>query len=220
MQVRLNDAMPRDPDSLAFRLSQARIARHMTQSALAAAASMRQPDISKLELGLISQTTGIARLAKALRVSPQWLELGQWPLPDFLAATELTASDRVKDYDPLAHSLSLPGTTLDAQLVEIRDIVNASSTPQFFRTAISDDANVPVLRPGCEVLWSTTRQAKPGRMVLVRDSRGDVHVRQFRQSNAPRPVDRGTCKRGVCLPVQSSRRTIDHCRSEGHTRAR
>lgn len=55
----------------------------MTQGQLAAAAGLKQPDVSKLERGLIKQTTGIARLADALRVPFRWLEFGEGDTPDW-----------------------------------------------------------------------------------------------------------------------------------------
>ena len=70
-----------DPDTLASRLLLARQRRGMTQAELATQSGMKQPDISKIEKSLIFSTTGIARLASALRVPPQWLELGTGPTP-------------------------------------------------------------------------------------------------------------------------------------------
>jgi transcriptional regulator with XRE-family HTH domain len=77
MQWRLNGGMPRDStyDALAGRLRTARKARHMTQQQLAKAAGLQQSDVSKIERGEIQKTTAIARLALALRVRPEWLEL-------------------------------------------------------------------------------------------------------------------------------------------------
>ena len=72
MQARLNPAMPRQPlDSFASRLATARSARGLTQGELAMASGMKQPDISKMERGQIVQTTGMARIAAALRVPAQ-----------------------------------------------------------------------------------------------------------------------------------------------------
>lgn len=87
MQYRLNVAMARPPDSLAQRIKLARQQRKMTQGQLAFASDMKQPDISKLELGLIQQTTGIARLAKALCVDVAWLERGDGEAPDWEAGS-------------------------------------------------------------------------------------------------------------------------------------
>lgn len=83
MQERLNAGMPRSPSTFGARLKVARTKRELSQGALAIAAGLKQPDISKMELGLIQQTTGMARLASALNVPALWLELGDGPEPDW-----------------------------------------------------------------------------------------------------------------------------------------
>lgn len=83
MQERLNGLMPRNADLLKDRIKLARAKRGMTQGALAKAAGLKQPDISKLELGLIQQSTAMARLSAALNVPAAWLELGEGPEPDW-----------------------------------------------------------------------------------------------------------------------------------------
>lgn len=110
--MRLNRAMPRPVvDSFASRLATARKARGLTQSELAEKAGMKQPDVSKMERGLILQTTGMARLAAAARVPAPWLELGEGSEPDWgaiaavgEASMQAPASDK--------ESLSAPGQTL------------------------------------------------------------------------------------------------------------
>ena len=66
----------------------------MNQTELADAARMKQPDISKIELGSILATTGIARLATALQVPVQWLELGEGPEPNWLETHPPHTRDR------------------------------------------------------------------------------------------------------------------------------
>lgn len=76
MQARLNQGM----DTLARRLKWARNERELTQSQLAAAARVKQSDISKLEGGSIQRSTALLALARALRVNPDWLDtgVGEW----------------------------------------------------------------------------------------------------------------------------------------------
>lgn len=54
-----------------------------------------------------------------------------------------------------------------------------------FRCALPDDSAEPEYKRGIEILWDTARQARPGRLVLVRDQHEQVHVRQYRQGKAP-----------------------------------
>lgn len=83
MQARLNAAMSRPIESLGQRLRLARERRKLTQAGLAAAAGIKQSDVSKIEGGRILQTTAIARLAAALRVPALWLEIGDGAEPDW-----------------------------------------------------------------------------------------------------------------------------------------
>jgi transcriptional regulator with XRE-family HTH domain len=83
MQERLNGRMERQVDTLGKRLRLARKKRALTQHDLAEAAGLKQGDISKIEGGTIQKTTGIARLARALCVPPEWLEDGAGPEPQW-----------------------------------------------------------------------------------------------------------------------------------------
>lgn len=49
----------------------------LTQEQVAKISGLKQPDISKIELGLISETAKILGLAKALECSPEWLSTGK-----------------------------------------------------------------------------------------------------------------------------------------------
>lgn len=166
--------------TLGDRLRLARLARGLSQTKLADLSLMKQSDVSKVERGESAQTAGIARLCKVLRVDSDWLEFGRPPFPDFvLRAAEPDAAPY------LAHAASLHGATLDAPLLNAAAIREINNMPAFFRTVIDDDANAPAIKQGQEVLWSTTRKAAPGRMVLVRDLHGVLHVRQYRQARVP-----------------------------------
>lgn len=67
----------KDMNSFAERVRSRRIALGLTQSQLAKLAGLRQPDISKIELGKINETTKLLGLARALKCTPDWLETGK-----------------------------------------------------------------------------------------------------------------------------------------------
>jgi len=58
------------------RLKQAREAAGLTQTELANAASTSQTSIYKIESGITIRPRGIERIAKILKVSPEWLQFG------------------------------------------------------------------------------------------------------------------------------------------------
>jgi len=79
--------------SLGERLREARIAAHLSQGQLSAAAGLSQKTISKIERGDQSGSTAIAQLARAVGVNALWLaeekgpreveiEHGEHPIPD------------------------------------------------------------------------------------------------------------------------------------------
>lgn len=80
-----------DPASFGGRLKKARDERGMTQGELATKAGLKQSDISKLEKGLMRSTTKGFGLSKALRVSQEWLELGEGPEPLWRTTAEADA---------------------------------------------------------------------------------------------------------------------------------
>jgi len=69
--------MSRPIQTLGQRVRDARQELGLSQQALADLAGLKQPDISKIELGHMLSTTGMARLAAALKVSASWLETGE-----------------------------------------------------------------------------------------------------------------------------------------------
>lgn len=89
-------------ETFAKRVRFARNSIGLSQVEVAALSGLRQPDISKIELGRIRKTTGLLGLARALKVSPDWLERGagpmdpgnrtaepQWDYPAFTLASEI-----------------------------------------------------------------------------------------------------------------------------------
>jgi transcriptional regulator with XRE-family HTH domain len=184
MQTRLNAVMARHLDSLAQRVKHARNMRGMTQVQLARGASMKQPDISKIELGSIAQTTGIARLSKALRVPVEWLEFGAGPEPDWAedcADATKSVSD-VSGHALVAHGVSLERaeTVPSLQWEQLMSEDRNGALPHVFRVGMPDGSMAPRVKAGDMVVMDTTITARPGDGVLVRDRTGQLHVRQYR----------------------------------------
>ena len=56
---------------------------------------------------------------------------------------------------------------------------------ELFSTTMPDDSCGAAWPRGLEVVWSTTRTAQPGSVVLVRDKHNQLHARHYRQGRAP-----------------------------------
>lgn len=67
-------------DSLAKRVLARRQHLKLTQTSLAKLSGLKQPDISKIELGTIKKTTELLGLAHALQCNPDWLKSGKGPV--------------------------------------------------------------------------------------------------------------------------------------------
>lgn len=63
-------------DTLAKRVKARRLELKLTQPELAELSGLKQPDISKIERGIIQKTTGMIGLARGLRCNPTWLDTG------------------------------------------------------------------------------------------------------------------------------------------------
>jgi len=90
-----------DSDSLAARVRERRLQLGLSQEDLASMAGLKQPDVSKIERGLIRQTTAIGRLATALESTTTYLEFGE------KAAAIDAALDLLWARDPLVRELVL-----------------------------------------------------------------------------------------------------------------
>lgn len=98
-------------ETLAARLKAAREVRGLNQTELADAAGVKQSDVSKLETGRNLTTTAIGRLARALAVPVEWLELGEgapgWSSAALQSGTTLAGLDGDQETDSTeAHAAS------------------------------------------------------------------------------------------------------------------
>jgi SOS-response transcriptional repressor LexA len=67
-------------DNFAKRVKARRKKLGLSQAEVATLSGLKQPDVSKIELGQINQTTQILGLAKALKCNPGWLKTGDGPM--------------------------------------------------------------------------------------------------------------------------------------------
>lgn len=182
MQLGLNIAMARPLDTMGERLRFARQKRHLTQGQLADKAGMKQPDISKIELGSILQTTGIARLARALSVPAEWLERGDGPEPDW--SDQQHPSGGTDSGGPLAQEMSHPLPIIDIPTLEWESIMSAGVL-QKFQLQVRDDAmsssESGSLEPGDFAVFDRARPPRPGKNVLLMDRTGYVCIRRYRE---------------------------------------
>ena len=171
--------MSRTTETLAQRIKLARKMRKMTQAELAVASGMKQPDISKMELGTMQKTTGIARLAAALGVSATWLELNEGPTPEWGNPSPPTRG--------VAHSLSLEQHIVTSQqLIPWEELVNPDKLPGRFSLLVRDDAMAPLLNAGHYARFTRGGVPSPGKPVLVLDSDGNAYIRVYQAGRGDR----------------------------------
>lgn len=178
--------MTRQPDTLGTRLKMARKRAKLTQIQLAERAGMKQPDISKIELGDIQKTTGIARLAQACQVEPEWLELGNGPMvatPSFTTAAErstpyVNSPSAPSVIDDQAHAVSELKPIVRATLMVWEDLVLEKIKGQFLM-AVQGEALMPTFPPGQMAIWEAGDFANPGQAVLLHMPDGSFKVRFY-----------------------------------------
>jgi len=86
--------------NLGTRIRECRKAAGWSQAKLAEESGISQQMLSKLERGVAFGTTEIVPLARALRVSPQWLETGDEPMVDAITPDERELLEEYRHLDP------------------------------------------------------------------------------------------------------------------------
>ena len=79
-------------DTFAKRVKRRRKELGLTQGKLAELSGLKQPDISKIELGQIKQTVEIVGLAEALKCNAHWLQTGDGDLSSGINEFEVMLS--------------------------------------------------------------------------------------------------------------------------------
>jgi len=177
MQPRLNAAVSKPVDTFGQRLKLARLQRGLTQPQLAKAAGLKQPNISKLERESTMATTGMARLAAALGVSPRWLEFGDVQEPDW---AQRPGHDNGRRRGGVALVLSDQPAPDYVPVITWELVLNTPLPPRF-AVSMPDDSMTPWLRAADLVRFATGLPARPGDVVLVSDGQGGLYVRSYRE---------------------------------------
>lgn len=86
--------------NLGTRIRECRKAAGWSQAKLAEESGISQQMLSKLERGTAFGTTEIVPLARALRVSPQWLETGAEPMVDAITPDERELLEEYRHLEP------------------------------------------------------------------------------------------------------------------------
>lgn len=180
--------------TFAQRLKEAReAAGFKSQQALARAAGVSAGAIGNWESGSRQQPRDLLGLAKALRVSPEWLSTGS-----------RTHASALSSAGELAHSMSLSSLeTVPSTTWEQLEMTTGTELPRTFRICIEDNSMEPRVKPGAWVHFNSRETARPGDGVLVRDRTGKVHFREYRTG---RPGSwQAHAENSVYTPLESER---------------
>lgn len=158
------------PATFGDRIRVAREEIGMSQIALARAVGVSPGSIGNYEAGTRDSSRKTAALAKALKVSPVWLESGTGPM------RLSNADDAMGPETPVAQSLSY---TPDRLPRKTREELMAEKPVGDFWVELWDDAIAPELPRGTLTLWDAGLEPEPGDFVLIRtveDKRPHVRV--------------------------------------------
>lgn len=175
--------MDRELNTLARRVRYARNKRGFSQGKLAADSGLKQPDISKIELGTIGKTTGIARLARALGATPEWLEDGVGPEPDWSApvgadVARESATQLGQAISALAHPVMLDEFTVPSTITW-GDVKTMAKLPARFIVLMPDDALAGHIDKGTALVFERDLAPASGRTVLIQTNNGDRCIRVY-----------------------------------------
>ena len=144
--------MTRPLDTLGSRLRFARKRLGLTQDELAEAAAVKQSVVSKLERGDMLKTTAIARLALAVQVSPEWLELGNGEAPPPLEVSEPRPQYGGLPEGLAAQPMSHLARKLQVTKVPWEELVKYEAKG-LFEVVLPDDAVLEVARAGTPAVF-------------------------------------------------------------------
>lgn len=158
--------------NLAKRLKFAREYRELTQGQLAEQSGLKQPDISKIELGRIQKTTAIPALARALRCNPYWLDTGEGE-PDWNSNNNTAAGPDLRGSVPLISWVQAGewANIVDNFQPGDADVwveTTAKVGGQAFALRIVGDSMAPKVPDGSIVIFEPARGYSHGSLVLAK----------------------------------------------------
>lgn len=160
--------------SFGKRLREARKACKLSQAAIAKTLSVSTQSVSEWERGLYQPSAErLAKLAKLLRVSVDWLLSGGDGAPIGVGEGRLVPKITTKElatFEPL----------LGASSSHDRVLSHFACGPHSFQISIDDTANAPRFQPGDSVIIDPDLKPTPGDMVLA-VIRGTALFRKYRQ---------------------------------------
>lgn len=102
--------------------------------------------------------------------------------PHWMEAQRAVTGEASASY-AVAHRMSQ--SPFEAVPLLDREQLLTTTRPDIFRYALTDDAMAPEYPLGTELVWTTRRRISPGRLLLLADKHGQLHVRRCEQGDAP-----------------------------------
>jgi transcriptional regulator with XRE-family HTH domain len=148
-----------------------RAAANLTEQALADLVGVTRGAVQQWERegGTSPRVKFRPKLAKALGISVYDLTAAESPNPPTSGLAQ-------------AVSLSIFDTPT---LLNWEQVMERKTLPAEFTMRLPDDALAPEYPRGLELVWATDRTPQYGSLVIVRDKRGQTHVRQYAQGSEP-----------------------------------
>lgn len=179
-------------DTLKSRLKFARKEREMTQEQLAERSGLTQPDISKIERGLILKPSGLLALARALRCNPDWLDTGDGRWDVIGAAIGWMEHDDVLTSGPdLKGTVPLISEVQAGNWKEAIDNLHPGEGERIHTTyrvrkhtyalRVTNDSMEPKFPDGAIIIVEPEEHAQPGKFVVVRRGDGKATLKQLVQ---------------------------------------
>lgn len=112
----------------------------LSQEEVATLSGLKQPDVSKIELGKINQTTQILGLAKAIKCNPEWLKTGEGPMEPGHATANITLPGITVNASGSNQDPALMGRA--GRAIELIDLENNPDYPAIRRVTFKLSAGV------------------------------------------------------------------------------
>lgn len=161
---------------------------------------MNQKDVRLSRLRDLLAEHGGRRVALSARIKKSAVQISQW-LSGYRTITEETArsiekaaglppgwmdvAEGMPSSGAVAHDMSHRIDTLLPPIMGEQEVLTAKDLPPLFQTLVDDDSGGAAYPAGSLIIWSRTRTAKIGSIVLVRDSHNRMHIRQMQQGRQP-----------------------------------